>query len=186
MVLRQLIDQHLPNERLSMVRYVYLLENNQEEFLMVYNLEPNFPGQVITKQWMFFSDCYFYSDLYEYDHFEMAQEVIQQRTNFEIELDAFKLIALKTSELPVSYSESAINRHDIAAHRHFSHQAHFLYLYYYVQGLSQELFEYSTDEEDKILWLPANKAYEKLDISHDKVVLDQIVKCSFTVLQTYQ
>jgi hypothetical protein len=184
--LKQLIAQHLPNKRLSMVRYVYILENNQGEFLMVYNFEPNFPSQVITNQWMCFSDCYFYLDLYEHDHFEMAQEVIEQRTNFEVGLDAFKVIALKTCELSVSYPESAINRHDIAAHRDFSHQAHFLYLYYYVQGLSPELFKYSSDEEDKVLWLPANKAYEKLDVSHDKAVLDQVINRSFTILQTYQ
>lgn len=180
--LKTLVENTFPIQKFYLVRYTYVLKNEQGKVLLINSKEANFPGQIITHQWEIFSDNYFFTDLYNEDHFLMAQGVIEQRTGFEVAPEAMALIALHTFEYPVKYHEGQVARHNLDAHRIFEDQACFLNLYYYVDGLASQNFSYWSDLNDKPRWLLAEKALDLLDITYDKPVLESIVQQTYTEL----
>lgn len=183
--LKALIESRFPNPHFFLTRYSYLLKNEREEVMLLYTKEANFPVQNITNCWEVLSEDYFFGDLYDIDHFEMALEVIESTTHLNITPSQIRLIGLNTFEHQISYwrSNLVMNAIDLDGQdKLIKENSRFLNLYYYADGFSDVSYEYWSDNEYMVQWLPIKEALALVDISNDKTMLEMVANSTYVEL----
>ncbi|MBN1919828.1 MAG: hypothetical protein JW892_01175 [Anaerolineae bacterium] len=133
-----------------LVRYVYLLHDTADRFLLVKAITDNFPVQMFGECWQILSDSYYACDMLDADVLETAREVIQQFTNLSA-LDLLLAQVLPGGDYPKF--------------------GKYLALFFYAHVEDGAAFEFWSDYHTEALWLPREAALAQVEVAEDRQFL---------------
>jgi hypothetical protein len=134
----------------AFVRYVYLLHDAADRFLLVKAERDSFPVQMFGECWQILSDSYYACDLLDADVLETAHAVIQQFTNLSA-LDLVLVQALPGGDYPKF--------------------GKYLILFFYARVEDGAAFEFCSDHHTEALWLPCEAALALVEVAEDRQFL---------------
>jgi hypothetical protein len=154
------------------VRYVYILENSKQEFLITKSLPPSFPSALVGDCWNIFSETYYSRDMYDEDHLEMAQQCIQSYTNILIPTKKLFLVYACGLEQPISYTSDQV--HYAGEMKMYKEKTIFLNLCYYAKVEDITSFDFTSDHHEKFRWLNRKQSIKRVELTVDKIVLENL------------
>lgn len=131
------------------IRYVYLLENEQNEILFIQKTQKS-NETTLYLGWQIFSETYWGCDWDDEDILDLAKGVIQQFTELSLNVSDIKLVHL----------DKDTNPHEI------------LHIVYYVKFTDTSNFEFWYEFDKEAVWLKKDNALELLDFSIDKAIIN--------------
>lgn len=134
----------------GLVRYVYLLHDAADRFLLVKAEADSFPVQMFGERWQILSDSYYACDMVDADVLETAREVIQQFTN----LSALDLVLAQV--LPGG---------------NYPEFGKYLTLFFYARVEDSAAYEFWFEYHTEALWLPREAALALVEVAEDRQFL---------------
>ena len=133
-------------DAVAFVRYVYLLHDAADRFLLVKAESDSFPVQMFGGCWQILSDSYYACDMLDADLLETAREVIQQFTNLGAS-DVLLAQVLPGGDYPKF--------------------GKYLILFFYARVDDGVAFEFWSDHHTEALWLPREAALAQVEVAED-------------------
>lgn len=128
------------------MRYVYLLHDVADRFLLVKAQVDNLPVQLFGECWQILADSYYACDMLDADVLETAREVIQQFTNLNVP------DLLLAQVLPDRIHPQA---------------GKYLTLFFYARVEDGATFEFWSDYHTEAVWLPREAALVQVEVAEE-------------------
>lgn len=133
-----------------LLRYVYLLENKEENILLI-KRDESILGDTFYIGWQLFSEIHWSTDYDDSEALSLAQTSIQQFTNLYIPPNAIQL-----KDIFISSFSSILN------------------IIYHIKIDDIEDFNYWFEYDSEMLWVSKIEAYSKIEIEEDSLILKNI------------
>ncbi|GAA3646460.1 hypothetical protein [Flavivirga jejuensis] len=168
--LKVLINKKYPEIHFSVVRYTYIIENQEKEILIMYSNEEYYPYQIFCNKWELFSDTSFFNDTFisnDFDDFTL--EIIEESLTLDVSNSKVSLIALNQFNYSIIDIESTFEENEQPKKR----TDNYLNLYLLIPNVDANKFKSTRDLDYVTEWIKPERALEKLQIEKDKEVLGQ-------------
>ena len=134
----------------ALVRYVYLLHDAADRFLLVKAETDSSPVQMFGACWQILSDSYYACDMWDTDVLETAREVIQQFTNLSV--PDLLLVQTLTGGVYPKFGK-------------------YFTLCFYARVEDNAAFEFWFEYHTEALWLPHADALAQIEVAEDRQFL---------------